>query len=289
MMYQPMKFGQEILPDKLVRFNDMAAYFKYRNAWRFDGAPHEETLLDKKEWKSILKQGGILVRNTYNFDSQKETCFWNLIKDQFGGLDELSSNTRNRVNKALEHFDFRLIDVSLIKALGYPILKATFDDYATIDRPMNEQVFDDYLKHCMSKDYEYWGVFDKSSNEFIGFCANRLWAEATEYGVIGIRPQYKHNGSFPYYGLFYSMNRYYLQEKGFRYITDGSRSITEHSNIQPFLEEKFHFRKSYCKLAIYYKWWMKIAVNVLYPFRKIITLPRIRAILNMEAMQRGEK
>ena len=267
----------------------MQDFYLYRQAWRFDGAPHEEPKLQEQEWKALLKQGGLMVRNTYNFDCQEETCFWNLIKDQFGGLEELSSNTKNRVNKALERFDFRLIDISLIQDSGYPILKATFDDYVTVDRPMNPQVFEDYLRHCQSKDYEYWGVFDRSTNGFIGFCANRLWKEAAEYGIIGIQPEYKHNGTFPYYGLFYRMNQYYLQEKSFRYVTDGSRSITEHSNIQPFLEDKFHFRKAYCHLAIYYKWWMKIAVNLLYPFRKIITLPRVKAILNMEAMQRGEK
>ena len=267
----------------------MQDFYLYRQAWRFDGAPHEEPELQEQEWKALLKQGGLMVRNTYNFDCLEETCFWNLIKDQFGGMEELSSNTRNRVNKALEYFDFRLIDVSLIQSSGYPILKATFDDYTTVDRPMNPQVFDEYLHHCQSKDYEYWGVFDRSNDKFIGFCANRLWKDAAEYGIIGIQPEYKHNGTFPYYGLFYCMNQYYLQEKGFRYVTDGSRSITEHSNIQPFLEDKFHFRKAYCHLAIYYKWWMKIAVNLLYPFRKIITLPRVRAILNMEAMQRGEK
>ena len=85
------------------------------------------------------------------------------------------------------------------------------------------------------------------------------------------------------------MNQYYLQEKGFRYVTDGARSITEHSHIQDYLIEKFHFRKAYCHLSVYYQWWLKIVVKLLYPFRKIISLPRIRAILNMEAMQRGEK
>ena len=267
----------------------MQDFYLYRQAWRFDGAPHEEPELQEKEWKALLKQGGLMVRNTYDFDCKEETCFWNLIKDQFGGLDELSSNTRNRVNKALEHFDFRLIDVSLIQESGYPILKATFDDYTTVDRPMNKQVFNDYLKHCTSKDYEYWGVFDRSTQAFVGFCANRLWNEAAEYGVIGILPEYKHNGSFPYYGLFFSMNRYYLLEQGLRYVTDGSRSITEHSNIQEFLEEKFRFRKSYCTIAIHYRFWLKMIVGVLYPFRKTITMPRVKAILNMEAMQRGEK
>ena len=267
----------------------MDSFYLYRQAWRFDGAPHEEPKLRKGEWKALFKQGGLMVRNTYDFDCQEETCFWNLIKDQFGGLEELSSNTRNRVKNSLQQLDFKHIDFSMVENLGYPILKETFDDYATVDRPMNPKVFEDYLHHCQSKDYEYWGVFDSNTNEFIGFCANRLWKEAAEYGIIGIRPQYKHNGTFPYYGLFFSMNQYYLQEKGFRYVTDGSRSITEHSNIQDFLIEKFHFRKSYCQLAIHYRWWVKFMVDLLYPFRNILSLPRVKAILNMEAMRRGEK
>ena len=268
----------------------MAAYFKYRNAWRFNGAPHKETLLDKKEWKSILKQGGILVRNTYDFDCQQETSFWNLIKDSFGGLEELSGNTRKKVRRSLEHFEFKTVDASLVKEHGFSILSATYADYAVSDRPMTLNTFHEYMKMFESFQYEYWGVFDRSDGNFVGFCANHVWKDACEYGVVGILPKYKRQcTAYPYYGLYYSMNQYYLQEKGLRYVTDGTRSITEHSNIQLFLEEKFHFRKSYCKLAIYYKWWMKIAVNVLYPFRKIITLPRVKAILNMEAMQRGEK
>lgn len=263
----------------------MHDFYLYRKAWRYDGAPHEEPQLNRKEAKALLKKGGLLVRNTYDFDCAEETAFWNLIKDRFEGLEGLSGGTRNRVQKSLEHLDFRRIGINLIEERGYPILKATFDDYATVDRPMDESVFQDYLKHCRSKDYEYWGVFDRQDDRFIGFCANRLWKEAAEYGVIGIDPAYKHNGTFPYYGLFHSMNRYYLQEKGLRYVTDGSRSITEHSRIQDFLIEKFLFRKSYCHLTVYYRWWVGLAVKLLYPFRKIVPFPQVKAILNMESMR----
>ncbi|MBP5573008.1 MAG: hypothetical protein J6X40_02445 [Bacteroidales bacterium] len=263
----------------------MDAFYLYRKAWRYDGAPHEEPRLNKEEARALLKKGGLLVRNTYGFDCSEETAFWNLIKDRFEGLEGLSSGTRNRVQKSLEHLDFRRIGIETVQEKGYPILKATFDDYAIVDRPMDEHVFQDYLDHCRSKDYEYWGVFDRHDDRFIGFCANRLWQDAAEYGVIGIDPSYKHNGTFPYYGLFYSMNRHYLQERGFRYVTDGSRSITEHSHIQGFLIEKFLFRKSHCHLAIHYRWWMGLAVKLLYPFRRWIASPRVKAILNMESMK----
>ena len=85
------------------------------------------------------------------------------------------------------------------------------------------------------------------------------------------------------------MNRYYLDERKVMYVNDGARSITNHSNIQPFLIDKFNFRKAYCHLEIKYKWWLEFAVKCLYPFRKIIPVRQIKAILDMEAMARGRK
>lgn len=267
----------------------MSNFHLYRNAWRFDGAPHKEPKLEKKDWQSLLKKGGLMVRNTYNFDCQYETCFWSIIKDHFGGLEELTSKTRNRINKSFDNLEFKLIDISIVKQCGYPILKATYEDYAVSDRNMNIDIFNDLLERYNDKKYDCWGVFDKTNGQIIGFQIIWLWDNSCQYDLIGILPQYKRNKTFPYYGLFHTMNQYYLQEKGFLYVTDGTRSITEHSNVQTFMEEKFNFRKAYCQLAVHYQWWMKFAVNVLYPFRKFISLPRVKAILNMEAMQRGEK
>ncbi|CDA57052.1 unknown [Prevotella sp. CAG:604] len=42
-----------------------------------------------------------MVRNTYDFDCDKETLFWYVIKDKFGGMEELSSKKRNQVKKSL--------------------------------------------------------------------------------------------------------------------------------------------------------------------------------------------
>ena len=68
---------------------------------------------------------------------------------------------------------------------------------------------------------------------------------------------------------------------------DGARSITEHSNIQPFLEDKFKFRKAYCDLQIFYNHWIGAAVKLLFPFRKLIKHPKVAAILRQEAWARG--
>ena len=266
----------------------MNGFYLYRHAWRYDGAPHEEPQLTAEESRALLKQGGVLVRNTYDFDKAGDTRFWYVIKDTFKGLDEYASNERNKIRRSNNVLTFKKINAEKLKTEGWRILKATYDDYAVSDRLMNETVFLDYLSECEKQDFDYWGIYDQ--DRLIGFCTVWLWLpDSCEYGLIGVLPEYKHNNTYPYYGLFHQLNAYYLGEQGFRYVTDGARSITEHSNIQTFLIDNFGFRKAYCHLKVYYKWWMKMAVKTLYPFRKTISLPRVKAILNMEAMQRGEK
>lgn len=267
----------------------MQKFYLYRKAWRFDGASHEEQQLQEQEWKTLLKQGGLMVRNTYNFDCQEETSFWYVIKDQFEGFDELTSRVRNKVRHAFNHFEYQKIPFEVMWEQTYSIVAETFADYSIHDRTMNREVYEQYLNHCKERTFDYWGIFDKTNNQMVGFCAVNLWENCCEYGVTGILPKYKRNGSYPYYGLYHHLNEYYLDKQHFNYVSDSARTITEHSHIQDYLIQNFNFRKAYCQLAVHYQWWMKFAVKMLYPFRKIIPLQRVKAILNMEAMQRGKK
>lgn len=259
----------------------MNNYSLYRRAWRFSGAPHEEPQLAQEEWRALLKQGGLLVRNTFHYDCPEETMFWYVVKDRFDGFDELSPRVRNKIRHAETAFDYRLIDQALLKEKGYPILVDTFADYAITDRIINEIDFKAYLD---TYQFDYWGVFNKENLEMVGFSCVRRWTYSCEYDLSGMMTRYKRDGSYPYYGLYHAMNEYYLGKQGFKYVSDGSRSITEHSNIHEFLIQNFNFRKAYCHLQVHYNWWMKIAVKVLYPFRKLITIPKVKAILNMENM-----
>lgn len=263
----------------------MNGFYLYRNTWRYDGPPHDEPELTKAEAKSLLKQGGLLVRNTYHFDQKETSKFWYVIKDRFDGLDELKPNERNKIRRSLKELNFEMIGLDLLEQKGWDILNATYDDYAVTDREIDQTWFQEYLKECKEKKYDYWGIFDKE--KMIGFCTVWIWPnDCCEYGLIGVLPEYKHNNTYPYYGLFYTLNEHYLGEQMFHYVADGARTITEHSNIQTFLMDNFNFRKAYCQLEIHYNWWMNIAVKLLYPFRKIFPSKKARAILNMESMTR---
>jgi hypothetical protein len=264
----------------------MSEYYLYKGFWRFAEAPHREIRLKEKSVQHLFAQGGLFVRNTHHFDCQEITSFWYIVKDCFGGFDELSSNTRRKVRKALRCIEYKIIDKEFLKRNGYSVYLETLKAYSADGSALSEEAFVDIVDmHCV----ECWGCFDKNTHAFVGFSINYNWNDACGYDLLAILPEYRHNASYIYYGLIYSMNEYYLSKKQFRYVSDGSRSITEHSGVQQWLIKYFAFRKAYCQLEVHYRWWMKLAVKMLYPFRKIIPLQRVKAILNMEAMQRGEK
>ena len=265
----------------------MDGYYLYRSAWRFEDVPHKERKLEEKQWRKLLKNGGLFVRNTYAFDQKEESSFWYLIKDSFTPLEGLPSKKKVKIKKAMNLFDFQIVSKKVL--YDYDFVKH-YKESLDLHQEKNKQDFiDDFFYFLEQENCEYWACFTKETHDFAGFAINYISDNACDYKITCILPQYHTNAFYTYYGLFYAMNEYYLGEKHFKYVTDGSRTITEHSGIQDYLIHNFNFRKAYCQLEVHYQWWMKIAVNVLYPFRRIITFSRIKAVLNMEAMQRGEK
>ena len=66
---------------------NISQYRYYKGSWIFL-EENKERLLTKKESKSLLKKGGLFVRNIYNFDYKEETSFWFIIKDQLEDISE---------------------------------------------------------------------------------------------------------------------------------------------------------------------------------------------------------
>ena len=186
--------------------------------------------------------------NTFDFDTDEELPYYYVIKDSFGGIEELSTKMRNQVRKSFKTYDIRRISSDEMLRVGY-------------------------------------AVYDKKTGKVVAVAINTLHEDCCEYSTMKADPQYL-NSTYPYYGLIFEMNRYYLDELKLVYVNDGVKSITGHSNIQTFLIDKFNFRKAYCRVQIVYQWWFKLIVVLLYPFRSLIPVLKVRAILNMEEVRR---
>lgn len=259
-------------------------YRLYKGSWIFKEDPHCERKLTNDEVSALLSKGGYMVRNTYDFDCAEETEFYYVIKRHFGGFEELSSKMRNQVRRCFKTMTVKKISSDLLLSEGYDVYQAAAENYSNNSNVPSKVEFEDRVNR--KEENEFWGCFDIVTGKLVAFSMNAVTDESCEFRTMKAIPEYQKQ--YAYYGLIYEMNRYYLEERGLKYVNDGARSITNHSNIQPFLIDKFNFRKAYCRLNIYYKWWLGIAIKILYPFRKLISNATVKAVLNIEAMARGD-
>ena len=224
--------------------------------------------------------------NTFDFETNVELPYYYVIKDSFGGIEELSTKVRNQIRKSFKTYDIKRISSDEMLRVGYPVFLAALKSYKVKAKIISELDFVDSIKKGSLKgNIDYWAVYDKKTGQVVAVAINTLHGDCCEYNTMKADPQYL-NSTYPYYGLIFEMNRYYLDELKLLYVNDGAKSITNHSNIQTFLIDKFNFRKAYCRVQIVYQWWFKLMVVLLYPFRSLIPVLKIRAILNIEEIRR---
>ena len=260
-------------------------YRYYKGAWIYAQNPHEEQKLSDKDVSLMLKKKGVMVRNIYDFDCGFETSFWYVIKDHFGGMEELSTKMRNQVKRCFKRMRVEKISADFLMENGYEVLVQASESYRIKSVPPTINEFK--IRLLNGSENEFWGVIDLDTNKLVAFSMNSVTSESCEYRTMKAIPKYQK--LYAYYGLIYEMNRYYLEERGLKYVSDGARSITNHSNIQPYLIDKFKFRKAYCRLQVKYKLVFGFIVKMLYPFRKIIPLLKVQSILRLEEYSRNNR
>jgi len=248
-----------------------------------NSVPHKNERIDRSKARTLLKEGGMFVKNVFNWDKKEESSFWYVIKDEYGGIDELPAKVRNQVRKSLKTYDIRLVSSEEMQEKGFELFnesRARFGDDLSVTK-------EQWAKRVNGGKggQDFWLAIDKETGKAEGFGINHIIEDYCSYVSMGVNPDAP-KSTYPMYGLILEMNRYYLEGRKLKYVCDGARSITEHSNIQPFLEEKFKFRKAYCDLQMFYKPWLSLIVNVLFPFRKIIKQKKIQALLYQESMSR---
>ena len=119
----------------------MFGYFLYRNTWRFDNAPHKEEELSVDIVSKLLRTKGWLLRNTFDFDQKDESEFWYVIKDSFGGLNELSSSMRVHVRKALKNYEYKVVGEFFLMDNAYHIYEQSLNGYKIKDRSISKNEF----------------------------------------------------------------------------------------------------------------------------------------------------
>lgn len=262
---------------------------KYHGALLFGRAPHISIELTKDDKIKLLdKSKAYFLRWISEWDT-RESEFWYVIKDSFGGMEELSSNTRSKVRRGLKQCIVKKVSKEIIANEGYDVYHHAFDNYNTYIKPTNREIFKQNILNCST--CEFWAVYTNDEDKMIAYSQNFIEDNSVNYATIKFHPSYLK--LYPSYALFYEMNHYYLEDKNFLYVNDGARSISHDTNIQNFLIQKFKFRKAYCRLNIVYRKDIAVMVKLLYPLKSIISklnfpvTNKIMVLLKQEGIRRS--
>ena len=230
-----------------------------------------------------------ILRVSKGFIEEKSE-WWYVICDKFKDVEEYPSKIRSEIKRGLRNCQVKLVDADFIARHGYDIYIEAFKRYKEVMiEKKDEKQFINYA--LSTKSFEdilhWWGVFVRG--KLVGYSHNSILGEEVRYAQIKLHPNYLEY--YPSYALIYTMNRYYLNEKGFKYINDGNRTLFHFTDFQEFIEKKFNFRKVYSKLEMFYSPLFDIFIKILYPFRGCIPnlkyLNIIKSLLKQEEIRKS--
>jgi hypothetical protein len=243
----------------------------YNGALVPEAPPHAEIMLTGEQAKKLLRKSkAYFLRWPSDYDCGFETEWWYIVRDKGFNLDELSSKRRLEIKKGLNRCIVKKVDAEYIAKNGYEVFARAFASYDTFQKHARQEEF---CNRMMSRQgnpiYDFWAAFNKNDGKLIAYFMNRVGAEYCMYSTGKFNPDYLSDNV--HHALVYEMTNYYINELGLKYVSAGARSISHKTNVQEFLIHKLHFRKAFCKLNVIYNPWVRFMVNILYPYRNVIS------------------
>lgn len=237
----------------------------------FPLSPPQRTVVNEPPLPSkLMKENNALyMRWETDFDTEEVTPWWYVISDRCLDLSDLSKNTRSKVRRGMKNFYCEILSRGVILDEGYKVYCEAFTRYDTHEEQYSEKHFIDAVL-AMPDNTEFWGVREKSGGRLVAFSENYVEDDVCFCNTIWFDPAALKEYSS--YVFFFELGVYYLDERGFRYISDGARSISHATNIHEFLQSKFGFRKAYAFLNVRYRPLLGLCVAALFHLRKTIPL-----------------
>ena len=266
----------------------MYTWRKYNGALIPNAPPHVLVDLTNIERK-IEEEDAYFARWTSDFDQKEKTEFWYVIQDVPLEMHDYKPKIRNQIKRSLKKCSVIKVNKAEIIKSGYNSYYSAFQNYKTYLSPLSKDEFARSI-FLLGEEWDFWAIYDLSGI-MIGYSQNKVVKDYCDYSIMKFHPG--HLKSRPSEALIYTMNQYYLNEKKFRYVNDGARSISHETNIQSFLIQKFKFRKAYCKLNIIYNKPVGFLVRVVYPFRLLLKLfnfgpfTKLNILINQEKIRRS--
>ena len=251
--------------------NERSGWKYYNHAMIPDTVPHEPVNLTALESGQIWKENprALFARWTTEFDCEKETQWWYVIKDTHLDLSQLKAKRRYEIRKGQRNFRVeKIVPADWVDDL-LRITTAAFSGWPEKYRPtVNENKFRESVTNWTC--YEVSGAFSLEEGELCAYAMLQKRGKCAEFNVLRANPAYEQQGvNAAIIAGMLMANELFLKNGG--YICDGSRSINHETAFQDYLEKYFEFRKAYCKMYMAFRPGIGLVVKLLYPLRNTLT------------------
>jgi len=258
-------------------------FYIYQHCMMSDNAPHalvDEVVVNK----AFAKSKAWFAQFTTEFDVSCPTTWWYCIKDEIYDISAFKAKARYEVNKGRKNFFVSIISPLEYKNEIFDIDIKKFADYPESYRPILASTAEEHIKKILKNDDVWFGLFSKDDDSLVGYSILQENKECVNLSVVAIDPiTYKKNSSA---ALVDGILCHYQNSGNSFYICDGARNVRHQTNYQDFLISTFGFRKAYCRIKLKYKWWVRIAVCALRPFKTKLLQSKKRFFYNIGCILR---
>lgn len=256
--------------------NNNWIYYKYGLDYRGDLTQSKE--LSSDEMRTLFHDFGkktLYIRNVFNFDCEKKTNFWYVVRSISMETNEYkSSKICGQIRRSLRAYSIKRVDREEMRRVGFTVYHDCWLRFPKSNRPKleitNENEYSKYIEEQENRGVEFWVGYsletgEAAMTETVLPIGNVLYKEQE-------RLSYKYTNHYPTYALNHEIANYYINERGISYIIAGARTVDNHSNVYDFLITKMGFRKAYCSLSVKFRFPLNVFVIITYPFRKLLPL-----------------
>lgn len=258
----------------------MSKYRFLNKAPHLDVAPEDPDKIDL--------QGAMAAIWTDHFDCRRETEYWYCIKDGLLDLSVLKAKRRYEINKGIRNFTTSVIDPAEYADALYEVYAGSLAGYPGRPSPVPVTSFQRSIQAWSQPECCLFGTFDKESGKLCGY--SDVWLRHPYLPISSLKtiPEFERKGVN--FALLYGICQHFAEDiRAGSYLCDGARNARHETQFQDFLIKYFGFRRAYCDLHLVYRWYLRPAVALLFPLRKIFKgrIPQVYALLKMEAWSRG--
>ena len=209
--------------------------------------PHAQTEVPRSEVQAILRQSGALLATWTTEWNCNPTEWWYTCCDVDGYSLETIENQRGKrsVKSGLKNCTVRQVPPTEFARLAYPIYVESLASYQAAEIPTEATYLAFILRKAQYPGTAYWGAFH--GDVMVAFSTCFMVNQAVSLGSTKSLKAFNHLNANS--ALFFEICRYYLNEGGALYVSNGRRNLLHPTSINDFLE-RMGFRKIYGRMHI---------------------------------------